>query len=101
MYKYGASQPDYLAGRPNNLVMWEAIRWYGRNGFSQFDMGRSEPDNAGLNQFKNGWGTEVETLPYYTFNISQMKFAGNEKKKHRCCWSDFSKNACADFKNRG
>jgi hypothetical protein len=80
MYKYGASRRDNLGIRPNNLVMWEAIKWYCENGFSHFDMGRSEPDNAGLNQFKNGWGTIVEQLSYYTFDIPQMKFSWKDKK---------------------
>ncbi len=79
MYKYGASRRDSLGIRPNNLVMWEAIKWYAKNGYSYFDMGRSEPDNSGLNQFKNGWGTEVKTLRYYTYNILQKKFIGQKK----------------------
>lgn len=79
MYKYGASRRDHLGVRPNNLVMWEAIKWYGQNDYSQFDMGRSEPDNIGLNQFKNGWDTQVESLVYYTFNIPKMTFSWKEK----------------------
>jgi lipid II:glycine glycyltransferase (peptidoglycan interpeptide bridge formation enzyme) len=31
IYKYGASKPRYLNVRANNLVMWEAIKFYGRN----------------------------------------------------------------------
>ncbi len=79
MYKYGASRRDHLGVRPNNLVMWEAIRWYGQHGFTNFDMGRSEPDNRGLNQFKNGWGTQIETLKYYTYDIPKMRFRWKEK----------------------
>jgi hypothetical protein len=78
MYKYGASRRDSLGIRPNNLVMWEAIKWYGENKFSQFDMGRSEPDNVGLNQFKNGWGTKVAKLLYYSFDLPEMTFSRKE-----------------------
>jgi CelD/BcsL family acetyltransferase involved in cellulose biosynthesis len=74
MYKYGASDRDFLASRPNNLVMWEAIKWYGRRGYRWFDMGRSEVDNLGLNQFKNGWGTTVETISYFRYDPVQKRF---------------------------
>ncbi len=79
MYKYGASRRETLGIRPNNLVMWEAIKWYSKNGYSYFDMGRSEPDNIGLNQFKNGWGTKVKQLGYYTFDLADEQFNGQKK----------------------
>lgn len=63
-YKYGASNPDYLQLRPNHLVMWEAIRWSCENGFHTFSFGRSDLDNKGLRDFKNGWGTHEEELRY-------------------------------------
>jgi Acetyltransferase (GNAT) domain len=78
-YKYGASHRGYLALRPNNLVMWEAIKWYGRRGFRQFDLGRSEPDNPGLNQFKNGWGATVQQVAYYRYDLNRRAFVGDER----------------------
>ena len=33
IFKYGASDPRYLHIRPNNLVMWEAIKWHCQNGY--------------------------------------------------------------------
>lgn len=91
MYKYGASRRDCLEVRPNNLVMWEAIKWYAVNGFAHFDMGRSEPDNIGLNQFKNGWGTSIEVLSYHTFDLSQMNFCSNHKKSTTAAGKIFQK----------
>lgn len=73
-YKYGASHRKYLALRPNNLVMWEAIKWYGRQGYRQFDLGRSEHDNQGLNQFKNGWGAAATQIAYYHYDLSNEAF---------------------------
>jgi lipid II:glycine glycyltransferase (peptidoglycan interpeptide bridge formation enzyme) len=32
VYKYGASDLEYQSLRANNLVMWEAIKWYSQNG---------------------------------------------------------------------
>jgi CelD/BcsL family acetyltransferase involved in cellulose biosynthesis len=63
-YKYGASDPAYLKFRPNHLIFWEAIRWACERGYETFDFGRSDLDNQGLREFKNGWGTREEHLSY-------------------------------------
>jgi CelD/BcsL family acetyltransferase involved in cellulose biosynthesis len=63
-YKYGASDPDYLKHRPNHLIFWEAVRWACENGYETFDFGRSDIDNRGLREFKDGWGTREEPLAY-------------------------------------
>ena len=44
--------------------MWEAIRWGCENGYRTFSLGRSDLDNKGLRDFKNGWGTHEEELQY-------------------------------------
>lgn len=64
-YKYGASRPESLSLRPNNLIFWTAMRWACDNGFASFDLGRTDPGNAGLRRFKSGWGAE-ETALFYT-----------------------------------
>jgi hypothetical protein len=64
IYKYGASNRDYLHMRPNHLIFWEAISWGCKNGFHTFSFGRSDLDNKGLRAFKNGWGTHEEELRY-------------------------------------
>jgi len=69
IFKYGASDPRYLSLRPNNLVMWEAIKWHFQNGFKILNFGRTELKNKGLLQFKRGWGTEEEVLNYYKYNL--------------------------------
>ncbi|HKW72793.1 MAG TPA: GNAT family N-acetyltransferase, partial [Candidatus Dormibacteraeota bacterium] len=58
IYKYGASDPAYLAMRPNNLVMWRAIEWGCQHGCATIDFGRSDADNIGLRQFKSSWGAQ-------------------------------------------
>lgn len=78
MYKFGASHRDFLNLRPNNLVMWEAIKWYGCRGYNRFDLGRSEPDNQGLNQFKNGWGATVRQIAYYRYDLVRQAFVESE-----------------------
>jgi len=64
IYKYSASDPAYWRLRPNNLVLWNAIKWGCENGYHTFDFGRTDLDDEGLRNFKNGWGTREEPLVY-------------------------------------
>lgn len=74
IYKYGASHREFLSLRPNNLIMWEAIKWFAQRGYSKLSLGRTEPQNAGLLQFKNSWGTSSEKLNYYRYNLRNAKY---------------------------
>ena len=73
-YKYGASDRNYQHLRANNLVMWEAIKWFSQNGYKRLCFGRTEPDNKGLLQFKRGWGTDERILNYYKYDIKSETF---------------------------
>lgn len=64
LYKFGASDREYLELRANNAVMWEAIRHYVRQGFASLDLGRTSIGQEGLRRFKQGWAT-VETMIAY------------------------------------
>jgi CelD/BcsL family acetyltransferase involved in cellulose biosynthesis len=75
LYKFGASDRNHQHLRPNNLVMWEAIRWFCRNGFRSLDFGRTEPENEGLLQFKRGWGTKEGRVAYYRLNLRENAFS--------------------------
>jgi hypothetical protein len=74
IYKFGASDSSYLHLRPNDLVMWEAIQWYCRSGYTRFCFGRTDADDAGLRQFKNGWGAEETVIRYFTYDIRRKAF---------------------------
>ncbi len=74
VYKYGASDKRYQCLRANNLVMWEAIKWYSNNGYKLLCFGRTEPENAGLRQYKNGWGTQEHVINYYKYDLKRDKF---------------------------
>lgn len=63
-YKYGASDPELLHLRPNNLMFWEAIKESRRRGFSVFDFGKTDFENTGLRTFKSNWGGHETTLSY-------------------------------------
>jgi len=65
--KYSGSDIAYQHLRPNNLVMWEGIKLYCKNGYKTFCLGRTELENEGLRRYKEGWGTEEITIKNLLF----------------------------------
>ncbi len=74
IYKYGASDKKYQHLRANNLVMWEAIKWFRQNGYNTFCLGRTEPENKGLLQFKSGWGSDEYIISYYKYDFKKETY---------------------------
>ncbi|OGV53162.1 MAG: hypothetical protein A2X49_03045 [Lentisphaerae bacterium GWF2_52_8] len=74
IYKYGASDETFQHLRANNLVMWEAIKWYGRHNFQQLHFGRTSLTNQGLRRFKLGWGTEEHNIEYVRYDMRKDGF---------------------------
>ena len=74
IYKFGASDMKYQYLRANNLVMWEAIKWYNSTGYKEFSFGKTEPDNEGLRRFKNGWAVREHELRSYRFDLRNDRF---------------------------
>jgi CelD/BcsL family acetyltransferase involved in cellulose biosynthesis len=64
VYKFGASSKRFWPLRPNNLVLWEAIRRGCEGGAGDFDFGRTDLNDEGLRDFKAGWGAVEEPLVY-------------------------------------
>jgi len=77
VFKYGASNDKFQNLRPNNIVMWEAIKWYAKRGYKTLCLGRTEIENEGLRRFKSGWGTREQTLSYFKYDLLQDKFVMN------------------------
>ena len=80
VFKYGASDKKFQHLRANNLVMWEAIKWYSQNGYKNLFFGRTEPDNQGLIQFKSGWGTTEQQINYYRYDLKKGSFVRGSSK---------------------
>lgn len=76
-YKYGASDRDYQELRANNLVMWEAIRWFSGRGFKTLCFGRTEPGASGLRQFKSGWGSSEQKIMYFRYDLAKERVIGD------------------------
>jgi lipid II:glycine glycyltransferase (peptidoglycan interpeptide bridge formation enzyme) len=66
-FKFGASDSRYLHLRPNNLLMWESIEHCALMGYRTLCLGRTNPLNAGLMQFKGQWGGRLSTIEYSYF----------------------------------
>ena len=75
IFKYGASDTGYLSHRPNNLVMWEAVKWYKGRGARSLSLGRTEADNHGLLRFKRSWGASESALKYYRYDLERGAFS--------------------------
>jgi hypothetical protein len=54
--------------------MWEAIRWCCRNGFRSLHLGRTEPENEGLLQFKRGWRPVDGKVTYFKYDMGVKRF---------------------------
>jgi len=60
---YGGSLPEYYKDSPNNFMYWSLIEQSCREGFREFDFGRSKR-GTGSFQFKSAWSMQVTELPY-------------------------------------
>ena len=66
VYKFSATDAAWQAQKPNDLMLWTAIRDSCLEGFSSFDFGRSDLAGAGLRAYKSSWGAVEEPLVYST-----------------------------------
>lgn len=83
LYKFGASDSAYQQARPNDALMWEAIKRYCRNGYRTFSFGRTDTDNEGLRKFKLGWGAEEQTIRYYQFDLGTNRYRPGQAGRPR------------------
>jgi CelD/BcsL family acetyltransferase involved in cellulose biosynthesis len=66
-YKYGCSDARFHKLGGMALLLWRTIREAKAEGFDEFDLGRSEPDNEGLVAFKESWGATKTELVYWVY----------------------------------
>jgi hypothetical protein len=66
-YKYGCSNARFKNLGPMPWLLWNAIAAAKSNGANEFDMGRTEDNNAGLLAFKNHWVPHPKQLIYWRF----------------------------------
>ncbi len=75
LYKFGASDRQFLEVRGNNLIMWEAIKHFSAAGFQRLSFGKTDLQNSGLRRFKSGWGAREGRIVYSRFNFQKKSFS--------------------------
>lgn len=64
--KMGVSDPQYLACRPNNFLLWKVMSFGHHHKFSFLDMGLTPVANEGLLRFKDSLGGVRSPINYYS-----------------------------------
>jgi hypothetical protein len=73
-YKYGCSDGRFNRFGAMPWLLWNAIASAKSTGANEFDMGRTDDDNAGLLAFKNHWVPQPRELVYWRFPKSPHSF---------------------------
>jgi len=63
-YKFNASAPAHLSSRPNDLVIWNGIKYGKAQGYTYLDFGLSDWDQEGLLRYKRKYATEEKTISF-------------------------------------
>jgi len=69
VYKYGCYDSRYRECRGMALLLWRSIQEACNDGVRQFDLGRSDIENAGLITFKERWGSTGSELNYWRWGV--------------------------------
>lgn len=64
VYKYGCSDANFHKLGAMPLLFWKAIQEAKEQGLREFDLGRTDSDNAGLLAFKGHLGATASSLTY-------------------------------------
>ena len=81
-YKYNASRIHHLAVRPNDLLLWEGIRFGKEAGFIASDLGMSDHEQEGLVRYKRKFATE-EAPVFYLEHIPPAYTDARREEFHR------------------
>ena len=65
--KMGVSDSNYLEFRPNNILLWEIMKYGQSNNFRYLDMGLTPTANEGLMRFKKSLGASKTDINYYRY----------------------------------
>ncbi len=78
-YKYGSSDSRWNKLGGTALLFWRTIEEAKAEGMMQFELGRSDPSNQGLIDFKDHWGTERSSMSYWRYSLRSD--LGNRARK--------------------
>lgn len=78
VYKYGCTDSRFhnLGAMP--YLLWRAMEDEFRSGATEFDLGRSEPENSGLIRFKEKFGATRSTVAYKVYPQRSQSVPGRD-----------------------
>jgi hypothetical protein len=79
VYKYGGTDERFFRFGGMQLLLWQAIIEAKTSGLKEFDLGRSDPDDKGLNLFKDRLGAARSYLTYFRYPVNSSAVAGNSE----------------------
>jgi len=80
MYKFGASDSESRAERPNNLLMWLAMERLAGQGFEALHLGRTSLMHEGLRHFKIGFGAREGKIDFCKFDFRKQQFVREQDR---------------------
>jgi lipid II:glycine glycyltransferase (peptidoglycan interpeptide bridge formation enzyme) len=87
-FKYGCSDARFNKFGATPWLLWRAIAAGKLKGANEFDMGRTEEENAGLLAFKNHWVPQPKRLVYWEFPyVSSLSVAGRKLRMAKRAFS--------------
>ncbi|MCE5324683.1 GNAT family N-acetyltransferase [bacterium] len=81
-YKYGCSDPHFANLSATPMLFWRAILDAKASGATEFDLGRSEPENVGLVTFKDRWNSKRTMIEYYRHPSTSIDYTGDGAIMH-------------------
>jgi CelD/BcsL family acetyltransferase involved in cellulose biosynthesis len=63
-YKFNASDPEFVSLRPNDLIIWKAIKAAKAKGITRFDFGLSDWNGEGLVRYKRKYASDEKTITF-------------------------------------
>jgi CelD/BcsL family acetyltransferase involved in cellulose biosynthesis len=75
-YKFNASAPTHLSLRPNDLVVWNGIRFGKTKGYTYLDFGLSDWDQEGLVGYERKFATEEKTISFLRYSPNRTPTEG-------------------------
>jgi CelD/BcsL family acetyltransferase involved in cellulose biosynthesis len=63
-YKFNASDANQISRRPNDLMIWEGIKYGKARGYTYLDFGLSDWDQEGLVRYKRKFATAEKTISF-------------------------------------
>ena len=80
-YKFNASMPANLEHRPNDQIIWEAIRCARESGCSALDFGLSDWDQDGLIRYKRKFGSVEKTISFLRYTPVSPRRADKQTRE--------------------